>query len=100
MRFLVEPFALGALERGRSIEQFLGPTDTPGQPVREEDFGLQLAVVVGAHAALAIAEGKIGADRSRWVNEGVAGAEYRDYVRAGRPSAFLGGAARSNACPE
>ncbi|MFJ8584272.1 hypothetical protein ACIRD2_06390 [Streptomyces sp. NPDC093595] len=140
MRFLVEPFALGALKRGRSIEQFLGPTDTPEQPgIRwaqlrptaegialivheamdvgdenhcdlgtfpcfgredgEEDFGLQLAVVDDAHAALAIAEGRIGADRSRWVNEGVAGAEYRDYVRAGRPSAFVRGAARSDACP-
>ncbi|MFI0207042.1 MULTISPECIES: hypothetical protein [Streptomyces] len=29
MRYLAEPFILGALERGRSVEQFLGPSGSP-----------------------------------------------------------------------
>ncbi|MGW0185743.1 hypothetical protein ACWDV7_08340 [Streptomyces sp. NPDC003362] len=127
MRYLIEPFALGALRRGRSIEQFLGAAGTPEDPgirwaeVRptakgfalvvhvaqdigdedfcdlvefpsferedgEEDFGDQIAVVGDAATALAIAEEKIGAGRDRWVNEGMADDEYRDYVRAGRPT--------------
>ncbi|MGA5069127.1 hypothetical protein ACPB9E_36115 [Streptomyces exfoliatus] len=44
MRYLAEPFILGALERGRSVEPFLGPAGSPErlgihwvelQPVRE-----------------------------------------------------------------
>jgi hypothetical protein len=88
-----------AMDVGDEDHCDLGTFPCFGREDGEEDFGLQLAVTDDAHAALAIAEGKIGADRSRWVNEGVAGAEYREYVRAGRPSAFLGDAARSNACP-
>ncbi|MFD0375918.1 hypothetical protein [Streptomyces sp. NPDC127112] len=55
----------------------------------EEDFGLQVAVTDDARATLAMAEQKIGADLSRWVNEGIASAEYKDYVRAGRPGTFV-----------
>ncbi|MDD9375102.1 hypothetical protein M8Z33_00100 [Streptomyces sp. ZAF1911] len=29
MRYLAEPFILGALNRGRSVEQFLGPSGSP-----------------------------------------------------------------------
>ncbi|MGW0874238.1 hypothetical protein ACWD3Z_27660 [Streptomyces sp. NPDC002740] len=29
MRYLVEPFIIGALRRGRSVEQFLGPVGSP-----------------------------------------------------------------------
>lgn len=32
MRHLAEPFALGALRRGRPIEQFLGPAGSPERP--------------------------------------------------------------------
>ncbi|MCI3277001.1 hypothetical protein [Streptomyces cylindrosporus] len=32
MRYLAEPFALGALRRGRAIEQFLGPAGSPEHP--------------------------------------------------------------------
>lgn len=32
MRYLAETFALGALRRGRSIEQFLGPTSSHDRP--------------------------------------------------------------------
>ncbi|WP_405015848.1 hypothetical protein OHV05_01130 [Kitasatospora sp. NBC_00070] len=32
MRYLTEPFALGALRRGRAIEQFLGAAGTPEKP--------------------------------------------------------------------
>lgn len=55
----------------------------------EEDFGRQIAVVDDALAALAAAERMIGADRGRWVNQGMAGDDYRDYVRAGRPDKLL-----------
>ncbi|MEU5324023.1 hypothetical protein AB0G67_45980 [Streptomyces sp. NPDC021056] len=32
MRYLVEAFVVGALRRGRSVEQFLGPVGSPGRP--------------------------------------------------------------------
>ena len=32
MRYLTQSFAVGALRRGRGIEQFLGPTDWHGVP--------------------------------------------------------------------
>jgi len=32
VRYLAESFALGALRRGRSVEQFLGPAGSPGHP--------------------------------------------------------------------
>ncbi|MEV3972607.1 hypothetical protein AB0K68_31400 [Streptomyces sp. NPDC050698] len=32
MRYLVEPFVIGALRRGRSVEQFLGPVGSPERP--------------------------------------------------------------------
>jgi hypothetical protein len=127
MRYLIEPFALGALRLARSIEQFLGAAGTSKAPgIRwaelrptatgfalvvhvaqdiggedfydlvefpsferedgEEDFGHQVTVVDDALMALDIAEDRIGAGRERWVNAGMAGDEYRDYVRAGRPA--------------
>ncbi|MDX3535743.1 hypothetical protein PV721_15510 [Streptomyces sp. MB09-01] len=42
-----------------------------------------------ALAALATAEEKLGADRGRWVNQGMAGDDYRAYVRAERSTAPL-----------
>lgn len=127
MRHLIESFALGALHRGRPIEQFLGPAggpDVPGirwvevvptrsgykvvlhasadiggedfydlvefPPLDPEDedqaFGQEIAVVADARDALALAESHAGAVRDRWVNQGVAQDEYRDFVRAGRSS--------------
>ncbi|MEV5319586.1 hypothetical protein AB0K92_18350 [Streptomyces sp. NPDC052687] len=32
MRYLTEPFLIGALRRGRSVEQFLGPVGSPERP--------------------------------------------------------------------
>ncbi|MFD9658501.1 hypothetical protein [Streptomyces mirabilis] len=32
MRYLLDAFAIGALRRGRSVEQFLGPTGSPDRP--------------------------------------------------------------------
>ena len=32
MRYLAEPFIVGALRRGRAVEQFLGPVGSPGRP--------------------------------------------------------------------
>ncbi|WP_256976173.1 hypothetical protein [Streptomyces sp. CS113] len=32
MRYLVEPLIIGALRRGRSVEQFLGPVGSPERP--------------------------------------------------------------------
>ncbi|MET8421650.1 hypothetical protein ACWD7C_32695 [Streptomyces sp. NPDC005134] len=125
MRYLAEPFLLGALKRGRSIEQFLGPSGTPDRlgvsyvEVRpaegnyeiylhavldteprtydldslpalfdkdEEDFGLLVATTSDPAAALDAAADQTGAVRERWVNQSIAGDEYRDYVLAGRPS--------------
>jgi len=36
-------------------------------------------------SAVAYASTSVAADPARWVNEGVAGSEYADFVRAGRP---------------
>lgn len=32
MRYLAEPFVIGALRRGRSVERFLGPVGSPERP--------------------------------------------------------------------
>ncbi|MFJ4714119.1 hypothetical protein [Streptomyces sp. NPDC088785] len=126
MRYLVESFAVSALTRGRSVEQFLGPVGdahAPGvrwvevvptnsefkvvlhmsadvgnegfydlvefpplDPESEDDeFGLEIATAAGPRDALALAEHRTGAVRGRWVKQGVAQDEYRDFVLAGRP---------------
>ncbi|MEV7887030.1 hypothetical protein ACWD3I_40575 [Streptomyces sp. NPDC002817] len=131
MRYLAEPFALGALRRGRSIEQFLGPAGAPERsgvwyvevvPARtgyevflytledvghetfadlvefppldpdneEEEFGRLVATCDEARAALEAAEDVTGAVRGKWVNAGLAQAEYYDYVSAGRPANIAG----------
>ena len=127
MRYLTEPFAVGALHRGRSIEQFLGPTGDPSVPAirwveivpipsgykvvlhtsqdvggehfcdlvefppldPDEDLGQEIASTPGAHDALAEAHNHAEAARDRWVNQSMAGDEYLDYVRAGRPNSAL-----------
>ena len=126
VRYLVEDFAVGALNRGRSIEQFLGSAGEPDNPgIRwveivpsrsgfkvilhtsrdvggehfadlvefppledsdQETFGQELATVSDPHDALSAAHQRAGAVLDRWVNQGIAGHEYLDYVRAGRPS--------------
>jgi hypothetical protein len=53
----------------------------------EEDFGLLLATANDPLAALDAAEISTGAVRERWVNQSMAGDEYRDYVLADRPAA-------------
>ncbi|MGX1548420.1 hypothetical protein [Streptomyces adustus] len=129
MRYLVESFAVGALTRGRSVEQFLGPAGDahasgvrwvevvptgsrfkvvlhtsadvgsenfcdlvefpPLDPEREDDeFGLEIAMATEARDALALAEHRTGAVRGRWVNQGMAQDEYRDFVLAGRPASI------------
>ncbi|MFB9593710.1 hypothetical protein [Streptomyces racemochromogenes] len=128
MRYLVESFALGALSRGRSVEQFLGGAGTAERPeVRwveirpvaegfvvilhevedigredfcdlhglpeveredgEQNFGHEIGVVDEGAGALYLAEQELGAHPARWCNQGVAGGDYLDYVRAGRPGA-------------
>ncbi|MGW4303248.1 hypothetical protein ACWEHT_26255 [Streptomyces sp. NPDC004646] len=125
MRYLVESFILGALRRGRSVEQFLGAcgsAERPGvchvevcptkgrfevrlhtvedigserfrdlgefPPFAPDDeaseFGLLLGTAEDPLSALEIAERQTGAERARWVNEGVVQDEYGDFVRAGR----------------
>lgn len=127
MRYLVEPFVIGALRRGRSVEQFLGPIGSPERPgvryvevraartsyevyvhavedvghegfldldafppfdqdAEEEEFGQLLGTADDPQGALILAEECTGAVRGRWVNQGVVQDEYRDFVRAGRPS--------------
>jgi hypothetical protein len=130
MRYLGEAFAIAALHRGRSIEQFLGhvgDSDGPGirwveivpaddgyrvvlhtsrdvggehfcdlvefPPLREsgeEDFGEEVAVAAEAPDALDAAHARTGATIDRWVNQGMAGDEYLDCVRAGRPRTMPG----------
>lgn len=126
MRYLVESLAIGALTRGRSVEQFLGSVGdahAPGvrwvevvpigsefkvvlhtsadvgsenfcdlvefpplDPENEDaEFGLEIAVATETHDALALAEHRTGAVRGRWVNQGMAQDEYRDFVLSGRP---------------
>jgi hypothetical protein len=127
VRYLAESFVLGALRRGRSVEQFLGPCGSAEHPgvhyveVRptqqrfevflhtvqdvgsenfldlgefppldpddeESEFGRLLGMAEDPLAALQVAERHAGAERGRWVNEGVAQDEYGDFVRAGRPA--------------
>ena len=50
----------------------------------ENDEWRQLAVADDPAAALALAAQLVGADPARWVNCGMAGDEYRDYVQGGR----------------
>jgi hypothetical protein len=52
----------------------------------DDEFGQELGVAQDPLAAMALAEDQAGAGHDRWVNAGVAGAEYLDYVRAGRPA--------------
>ncbi|MCM1972975.1 hypothetical protein [Streptomyces sp. G1] len=52
----------------------------------EEDFGLLLSTENDPLAALDAAETQAGAVRERWVNQSMAGDEYRDYVVARRPA--------------
>ncbi|MEK0100579.1 hypothetical protein WDA79_19170 [Streptomyces sp. A475] len=51
----------------------------------EEDFGLLVATTSDPAAALDAAADRTGAVRERWVNQSMAGDDYRDYVLAGRP---------------
>ncbi|MFJ2825824.1 hypothetical protein ACIO7M_32635 [Streptomyces toxytricini] len=53
----------------------------------EQNFGHEIGVVREGSEALHLAEQKLGADPARWCNQGVAGDDYLDYVRVGRPDA-------------
>ncbi|MHA6759197.1 hypothetical protein [Streptacidiphilus sp. PAMC 29251] len=79
MRYLARPFALGALRRGLSVSQFLGPLGT-GALIASSDDPL---------GALATAEELTGAFRDRWVNDSMTQDEYNDFVLAGRPVAAM-----------
>ncbi|WP_411107852.1 hypothetical protein [Streptomyces sp. c-19] len=52
----------------------------------DDEFGRTLAVTDDAAGAMAEAERRTGAVRHRWVNAGMAGDEYLDHLRAGRPA--------------
>ncbi|WP_232667056.1 hypothetical protein [Pseudonocardia sp. TRM90224] len=134
MRHLALPFAIGALRRGREIEQFLGPVDGAGErgirwvsigsgaagftvslferadldgstlrdlpvlPSLSEQHtessderrdaaeldGRAVGTASSAEGALALAERALGTHPERWVNSGVVGNEYDDYLQAGR----------------
>jgi hypothetical protein len=127
MRYLTEQFAVGALRRGVSVEQFLGPIVVEGRrgvrwvtldpmvagiavtehaaeevdregfaemdnfpplyPGEDRAWGWVVATAPDAENALRLARELTGAVDDRWVNVGVAGQDYLDHVRAGRPSA-------------
>ncbi|MET9461465.1 hypothetical protein ABZY05_41575 [Streptomyces canus] len=50
------------------------------------EFGRLLGMAEHPLAALIAAEQRTGAERGRWVKEGIVQDEYGDFVRAGRPS--------------
>ncbi|MFE5005155.1 hypothetical protein ACFRJ3_11045 [Streptomyces sp. NPDC056696] len=50
----------------------------------DDEFGRNLSVTNNELAALKTAETQTGARRDRWLNAGMAGDDYRDYIRAGR----------------
>ena len=124
VRYLSPSFAVGALRRGVSIEQFLGAVavdartgvrwatiepagdhatirehmalDVPGfesgdldnLPPMYEDDERSWGWVVGTAPvpdALGLAQERLGASAERWVNFGVAGDDYLDWIRSGRP---------------
>jgi hypothetical protein len=127
VRYLTRAFALGALRRGRQIEQFIGPVDVAGDvaairwvlvckgqhgyeawsydvedldddgfldlmefppvgsPHDEEPGARYLGCTEDEEASLLLVEESVGASPDRWVNEGVAGEDYADFVRA-RPA--------------
>nr|WTB28809.1 hypothetical protein OG781_03970 [Streptomyces sp. NBC_00830] len=58
----------------------------PDPDDEEEEFGRLITSADHALGALAAAEDSTGAVRERWVNESVTQDEYRDFVRAGRPT--------------
>lgn len=64
-------------------EQFCDLVEFPALD-RDEEFGCELAVGPDEYAAMRIAEVEAGTAPDRWVNTGMAGAEYRDYVMGGR----------------
>ena len=126
MRYLTRQFAIGALRRGKGIEQFLGGAEVGGEPairwvaispmhgkyrvsihtVRDPDDdrvgdlpnllsldpvdeayageGREVGVSEDEAEAIRLAEHLTEADPDRWVNESVAGEEYRDHVRSRR----------------
>lgn len=127
VRHLTRAFALGALRRGRQVEQFIGPVDVAGDveairwvvvwrgrqgyegwsydvedldddgfrdlmefpPVgsqhEDDEPGARfLGRSEDAEEALRLAEEAVGASPERWVNAGVAGEDYADFVRARR----------------
>jgi hypothetical protein len=126
MRYLTPTFAVGALRRGRGVEQFLGAVEGYGvQAIRwvtidpwgdsyrvgvhtaqdldeehlrdlvnlpplgpsTEEFvgqGVELGSVADEADAIELAERLTGARADRWVNFGVAGEDYADFVRARR----------------
>jgi hypothetical protein len=126
MRYLTTQFAVGALRRGKGIEQFLGGFEAAGEPAirwveispadgqyrvslhtvqnpDDDEFrdlpnllsldtvdeayvgeGRELGIAEDETTAMALAERLTGAAPDRWVNCGVAGEDYADYVRARR----------------
>jgi hypothetical protein len=126
VRHLSRNFAVGALQRGLQVEQFLGSIDAAGgkravrwaavwqsrrgyeawsydvedpdddrfldlmefPPVGSDDDEEPGAVFLGCvghpEEALRLAEEGVGAVPTRWVNHGMAGEDYADFVRARR----------------
>jgi hypothetical protein len=122
-------FAIGALRRGKEIEQFIGPVGSSGAPgirwvsvwpsggryvvsvhdvedLGDEAFrdlsefppldpdgeevaglGREVAGSMDESEAIELAERLAGARPDRWMNAGVAGDDYADFLRARRRTA-------------
>jgi hypothetical protein len=68
-----------------SVEQFLGPVNVDGREGIHEEEDRAWGWVVGnapdEESALSLARELVGASDERWVNRGVAGDEYVDYLQ-------------------
>ncbi|KAB2380117.1 hypothetical protein [Actinomadura montaniterrae] len=51
----------------------------------DQDGARTVGETESSEAAIELAERELGADRGRWVNQGVLFDEYRDFIESGRP---------------
>ena len=65
-------------------EEYVDPYDFPH--LEPDGPERPVATFPDSPAAFEYASASLSADRTRWVNAGIAQSEYLEYIRAGRPS--------------